>query len=325
MAAASGSATTPRLSVIVPTRNRKGTVARAVTSVLQNKRPDIELIVVDDGSADGSVEYLSGVGDPRLRWQSVASRGNANRARNLGAQMAQGCLLAFLDSDDAFGPDRADRLIAFFSDRLDVDCLLDGFVDISRTRQTVHRLPGLTPPGPEIRRMLLEHLLPLTNSAITVRRAAFEAIGGYDEGMPRHQDRELLLRLATDHTICFGHATDIRKYRTRDSVSHDFDGYIAGFDALAARCPEYLRPEYAETFRYLIVRGIVKAFVTGHPAAAFRELMAWRSAKNLPKDFLHSLASYRAGHRRRLKARHTAGADPKPAKRRDPSPATGDG
>lgn len=325
MAAASDSLGAPSLSVIVPTRNRKGTLARAVASVLQNRRPDIELIVVDDGSADGTGEYLSKVDDPRLRWQSVASSGSANRARNLGARMARGTLLAFLDSDDAFGPDRANRLITFFNDMPDVDCLLDGFVDISRRRKTGHRLPGVTPPGPEIRRMLLEHLLPLTNSAITVRRGAFEAVGGYDEGMPRHQDRELLLRLATDHTICFGHATDVRKYRTRDSLSHDFDGYIAGFDALAGRCPDYFRPEYAETFRYLIVRGIVKALATGHPAAALRELMAWRSAKNLPKDYLHSLACYRAGHRRRLQARHTAGADPKPAKRQDPSPAHGDG
>ena len=59
------------------------------------------------------------------------------------------------------------------------------------------------------------------------------AVGGYDEGMPRHQDRELLLRLSRDHSIWLGRDTDVDKHRMTKSLSHEYIGYIAGMDALA--------------------------------------------------------------------------------------------
>jgi hypothetical protein len=77
-----------------------------------------------------------------------------------------------------------------------------------------------------MRRLLLMHQIPLTNSSITVRRAAFEAVTGFDEAMPRHQDRELLLRLALAHVVVLGDSADVAKYRERRSISHEHRGYI---------------------------------------------------------------------------------------------------
>jgi glycosyltransferase involved in cell wall biosynthesis len=292
----------PAISVVIPTRDRGGVVRRSVESALRSPRPDLEVVVVDDGSSDDTAARLAQVADDRLRYHRVDSIGNANRARNIGARLAQASLIAFLDSDDAFGPTRIDRLIGFFSRRQDVDCLVDGYVEFRRGANHVHRMPRIRQGQPSLQYMLIAHLIPLTNSAITIRRPAFESVGGFDETMPRHHDRELLLRVAHTHSIWLGDETDVEKHRSDASISHEFDGYMEGLDALAARCPGFHLPENEQLFRYLVVRGIVKALTTGHWPAAYREFGAWRRAKYLPKDYLRCLGSYRSGRRQRAEA-----------------------
>jgi glycosyltransferase involved in cell wall biosynthesis len=271
--------------------------------VLQSARPDIEVMVVDDGSGDDTADRIGQLSDERLQYRFIESTGNANRARNVGAKLARSPLIAFLDSDDACRPGRVDRLIAFFSDRRDVDCLIDGYIERSRGRTSVHRMPQSDPDRRALRYMLLAHMIPLTNSAITIRRAAFEAIGGYDESMPRHQDRELLLRLGLQHSIWLGDGIDVEKHRSSNSISHEFDGYIDGLSALAERVPDFFLPENQRLFSYLIVRGILKAIATGHWRAAKREICRLRRADKLPKGFIRNLIGYREGRWQRHRYR----------------------
>jgi glycosyltransferase involved in cell wall biosynthesis len=293
----------PALSVVIPTRNRGDVIRRSVESALRSPRADLEVVLVDDGSADDTESRISQLADRRFHFHRLESEGNANRARNVGARLSRGSLIAFLDSDDVFGPNRIDRLIGYFSRWPKVDCLVDGYVEVSHGTNRIHRMPHSTPSSDEIQHMLLAHLIPLTNSAITIRRAAFDDVDGYDEAMPRHQDREFLLRVARAHSIWFGDDTDIEKYRAEGSISHKYDGYIAGLDALVARYSDYHLPENSQIFRYLIVRGIIKAIVTGHWPAALRELRQWRCAEHLPKDYIRCFRAYRHGARQRSMAR----------------------
>ena len=289
----------PTLCVVIPSRDRVGTVADAIKSVLRTRRNDVQVVVVDDGSRDETFARLAEIRDPRLVSCRVKP-GGANRARNIGAGLSEAPLIAFLDSDDMFTPSRIDRLIGFFAAHPSVDCLIDGFVDVSPRRTRVHRMPQITPSAADIRRLLLAHRLPLTNSAITVRRRAWDAVAGHDEDLQLHDDRDFLLRLATSHQLCLGQATDVIKRRSPDSVSHRATGYIAGLDALAARYPDYHRPEYSTLFRYLVVRGIMTSLSRGHFLAAFQEFRALRAASHLPQDFLASISCYWSGRRRRM-------------------------
>jgi len=290
------------LSIVIPTRNRARAVRRSINSVLASGRPNMELIVVDDGSTDETPSLLTEIADPRFAWQRIESDGNANRARNVGARMSRSALITFLDSDDAFEPSRIEKLISFYAIHPNVDCLIDGYIEVNADRASVHRQPRVTPPALEVRRLLLMHCLPLTNSALSIRRLAFEAVGGYDEALSRHQDRELLLRLGLNHTIRFGQETDVIKYREATSLSHNFDGYVAGLDDLAARCTEYREAAYADIFRYLAVRGILKALAQGRPITAISEMRLLTSTQNLPNGFFRSLLRYRAGRRQRMQA-----------------------
>ena len=289
---------TPRLAVVVPARNRRESLPRTLASVLSDPRLDIELAVVDDGSEDGTDDYLASLSDPRLIWRRLSVRAGANHARNEGAALTTAPLIAFLDSDDAFGPDRMTRLITHFDANPDIACTIDGFSDVSNGQQRLHELPRSTPDREKLRQLLLSHCIPLTNSTVTVRRSAFAAVGGYDPELMRHQDREFLVRLAGDHRIAFGSATDVLKYRTANSISHAHAGYINGLDNLVALCPDYRSASYVPILSYLTMRGILKALAQGRFSVALAELQAWRRAANLPQG-LHVLPGYISGRRQR--------------------------
>ena len=288
----------PRLAVVVPARNRRDSLPRTLASVLCSQRADIELVVIDDGSTDGTESYLASVDDPRLAWRRLPLPAGANRARNEGAALSRAPLIAFLDSDDAFLPDRIDRLTGFFDENPGIDCTIDGFRDISASTERVHRLPATTPDPEKLRQLLLCHCIPLTNSTLTIRRSAFAGIGGYDPELRRHQDRELLLRLVRQHRIAFGAATDVLKYRSGNSISRTHSGYISGLDDLVARCPDYHSTGYGSILSYLTLRGALKAAAQGHFRVALDEVKAWRKARNLPGGF-HVLPGYFLGRRKR--------------------------
>jgi glycosyltransferase involved in cell wall biosynthesis len=287
----------PAISVIIPTRDRASIVGRAVASVLANSSDNVEVVVSDDGSTDNTAERLRSTGDPRLTLVIAEKSEGANRARNRGAEVSAAPIIAFLDSDDAFLPGRTDRLIAFFEAHPEIDCTIDGYVDHARNRTMTHALPKTAPDPVALRHMLIAHQIPLTNSTITIRRTAFEAICGYDESLKRHQDRDLLCRLLPRYRIAFGDTIDVHKFRSAESISHDFDGYVDGLDAFAARLSEISDPDYENLFRYLVVRGILKALLQGHLAAALREVRRGGKVKHLPTGLVRSLLHYRAGRR----------------------------
>ena len=96
----------PKVSVVIPVYNREKYVRSAVDSILSQTFSDFELLVIDDGSTDGSIAVVQSYRDPRIR----LARNNANlgvsATRNKGIQLARGVYLAFLDSDDCAYPDR---------------------------------------------------------------------------------------------------------------------------------------------------------------------------------------------------------------------------
>jgi glycosyltransferase involved in cell wall biosynthesis len=290
------------LSVVIPTRDRADTVVRAVRSVLEGDDcPFVEVVVSDDGSRDDTRARLEALGDPRLTIVGVETSRGANHARNLGARATRAPLVAFLDSDDAFRPGRIERLIATFARRPEIDASIDGYVDHGARGPKEHRLAELVPDPAAFRHMLIAHQIPLTNSTVTVRKAAFVAVGGFDETLRRHQDRDLLVRLSRGHVVAMGAAVDVDKYRGTASISRNFEGYIEGLDAFMARTPEAGRPEYADLLHYLSVRSILKAALQGQFGAALRERRKLASAKLLPRSLLKSALRYHAGRRQRAR------------------------
>jgi glycosyltransferase involved in cell wall biosynthesis len=100
-----------RVSVIIPSYNHAAFIGEAIDSVLRQSEPDLELIAVDDGSTDQSVEILSTISDPRMQVIQQDNLG-AHSAINRGLEKATGEFLAILNSDDSYHPKRLEKTIA---------------------------------------------------------------------------------------------------------------------------------------------------------------------------------------------------------------------
>ncbi|MFD4589203.1 glycosyltransferase family 2 protein [Streptomyces rubiginosohelvolus] len=105
----------PLVSVVMPVYNSVVTLGTAVRSVLTQTHGDVELLVTDDQSTDGSMDLLREVAaqDERVLPESAPERGGAGRARNLAIERARGDYVAFLDSDDMWLPEKMEKQLAF--------------------------------------------------------------------------------------------------------------------------------------------------------------------------------------------------------------------
>jgi hypothetical protein len=179
----------PLVSVVIPTYQRREVVRRAVASVLAQSFQDFELIVVDDGSTDGTESALAGL-DERLRYQWQENAG-LPAARNTGIRVARGEIVAFLDSDDRWLPSHLTVATEVLSRHPEaVLCTTAPRFDVGGRKpasaaELVDALPAL----------LAENIVGHP-SAVAVRREPVVALGGFDERLLVMEAWEMWMRLA---------------------------------------------------------------------------------------------------------------------------------
>jgi hypothetical protein len=174
----------PLVSVIVPSFNHAPYLRECIDSVLAQDHAPLEVIVVDDGSSDGSVEILQGYGQ---RITLLQQRGGRQaRARNLGLGVARGELVAFLDSDDRYLPGRISAAVAAFAAAPDAAVVWADYRHIDATGRPTGegRWAGHGRSGIDFARVLIAGN-PICNATATARRAVLDEIGGFDERVPR--------------------------------------------------------------------------------------------------------------------------------------------
>ena len=187
----------PSVSVIIPTYNRRPLVREAVESVLAQSYRGFELIVVDDGSEDGTVRELSACG-PGITVIPQARRGAAS-ARNLGVRSSRGKYLAFLDSDDLWKPRKLEIQAAFLDSHPELEICQTEEVWLRNGRRVNPRKRHRKPSG-DIFRPSLELCL-VSPSAVMMTRGLFELLGGFDESFPVCEDYDLWLRVSRDYPV----------------------------------------------------------------------------------------------------------------------------
>ncbi|UWR25829.1 glycosyltransferase [Sulfitobacter sp. S223] len=194
------------VSVIIPCRDRQATIAEAVQSVLSQDYTPLEVIVIDDGSRDGTLDVLAAMSDPRLVVLDNKGSQGPSGARNYGVKQAHGDWIAFQDSDDVWLPERLSRQM----DRLKQSNHIAGFCAMVIKADTAPQSPatGRVPKhtiGP-----LSENMLPallrgsfISTQMLILRRDIFDELGGFDEDFPALVDWELMLRVSKRGTIDF--------------------------------------------------------------------------------------------------------------------------
>lgn len=187
----------PKVSVVIPTYNRRQMLRDAVESVLSQRYRDYELIVVDDGSEDGSVEEFSKYSSA-LRLVSQPRRGVA-AARNLGVRASRGEYLAFLDSDDLWRADKLAVQVAFMEAHPEVRICQTEEVWIRNGVRVNPRKRHRKPSGDIFRPSL--DLCLVSPSAVMMTRELFDKAGGFDESFAVCEDYDLWLRISVDTSV----------------------------------------------------------------------------------------------------------------------------
>lgn len=227
------------VSVIIPTYNRESVVRRAIDSALEQTYRNLEVIVVNDGSTDGTSEVLGNYGE-RIR---VIRQTNAgpSAARNRGATEAAGEVLAFLDSDDRWLPVKIERQMEVLR-RGGVGmscCICNARLRSSTGKETTSfEAAGIkSPPAAGILRnpaRIFASRFMLFNQVVAVRKSAFEYVSGFDEDLWLLEDHDLALRLAVLGPWGIVGNPMVEKFEEDDSLGgaarKDPEGHLAAIE-----------------------------------------------------------------------------------------------
>ncbi|SFR88850.1 Glycosyl transferase family 2 [Halomicrobium zhouii] len=235
------------VSVVIPTYNRADVLPRAVGSVLDQTVADLELLVVDDGSTDGTVALLEAYDDERLRVVEHETNQGANAARNTGIQEAEGEYVAFLDSDDEWRPRKLERQL----DRVRDGEYVAAYCDADRSHSGVGgrvigavasllaRADGdvLMEGGKELAgEILADNLHSGAGSTLLVETGVARRIGGFDEELDRFQDPEFLLRVIQEGELAYVDEPLVVRYETAtpdaETIRRADEEYLAKHDEL---------------------------------------------------------------------------------------------
>jgi len=185
------------VSVIIPTYNRGWIIRAAIDSVLAQTYRDFELIVVDDGSTDETAKILQSYG-PEVKVIRQANAG-VSAARNAGIRSAEGALIAFLDSDDRWLPEKLRVQVDFFAFRPEAVICQTEEIWIRNGKRVNPKKVHKKPSGHIFKASLA--LCLVSPSAVMLRRELFDEVGGFDQTLPACEDYDLWLRISSRHPV----------------------------------------------------------------------------------------------------------------------------
>jgi len=190
----------PKVSVIIPTYNRLPILKEAVDSVLAQEFEDMELIIVDDGSTDGTAEEMKRYGG-RVKLIQHSQNKGVSAARNKGILHARGKYIAFLDSDDLWVKGKLKIQVSFLDDNPHYPICYTDEIWIRRGKRVNPMLKHAKYSG-----WIFEKCLPLciiSPSSVMMKRTLFSKVGLFDEALLVCEDYDFWLRVSARFPIFF--------------------------------------------------------------------------------------------------------------------------
>jgi glycosyltransferase involved in cell wall biosynthesis len=186
------------VSVIIPTFNRAQKVRRAVSSVLDQTFKDFEVIVIDDGSSDETVDLLEGFRD-RITIISHPENLGVSAARNSGIRASRSPFIAFLDSDDYWLPEKLETQVRYFRENPDAIACQTEEIWVRNGVRVNPWKKHIKPSGDIFEQSL--KLCLVSPSAVMLKRSLLDEVGLFDETFPVCEDYDLWLRIGCRHPI----------------------------------------------------------------------------------------------------------------------------
>lgn len=238
--AVSGSAR-PAVTVVIPTFNRASIVGRAIRSVLGQTCQDWELIVVDDGSTDGTEPVVTGLSDNRIKYLRHDRKRGGGAARNTGLRYARGDYVAFLDSDDEWLPEKLQKELEVFRNS-------DPTVGLVYTSKIMlderGRVLGIRTAAKSgwVYDTLLDGNFIGSCSRVTAKKQALERVAGFDETLVSHQDWDLWLRVAKASKIACVPCCLVRRHMGSDQITGSVRRIYEGRERIFQKYRSEMKP-----------------------------------------------------------------------------------
>lgn len=265
---------TPAISVVMPVYNAAATLDATLASVFAQDLADFEVIAIDDGSRDASLDRLNRLAEANPRLRVVArSNGGVSSARNLGVSLAKAPLVAFLDADDLWDRAKLSRHVALHRAEPELAASYARIAFIAADADRIEGARTLSQLGPDPLSLIavLGENPVCTASNFVADRAAFHAAGGFDEALGFAEDQELVARMITRGGTIRGIDAVLTGYRlSLMGLSMDLDRMHAGWRAMVDRhLPDRAAAARLEAlyYRYLARRALRSG---GRPGLALR-------------------------------------------------------
>lgn len=187
----------PIISVILPVYNGERTIQETIASVLRQTFSDFELIVINDGSQDSTLDIVKRIPDPRLKVLSYPNAGLA-ASRNRGIAQAVGDYIAFIDADDLWTPDKLEAQFQALQNNPHAALAYSWTDFIDESSQFIHTGSHLTVNGNAYAHLLLVNFLENGSNPL-IRQPILTQVAGFDESLSAAEDWDLWLRLAANY------------------------------------------------------------------------------------------------------------------------------
>lgn len=212
----------PAVSILIPCYNADRWIAQAIQSAIDQTYPHKEIIVVDDGSSDRSLEIIQSFG-AQIRWETGPNRGG-NAARNRLLQLSTGDWIQYLDADDYLLPDKIEAQIQFLAEQPDTEVIYSPHItEMLGEQGIVHSPPALTdcPLPHDLWLLAIQWKMPQTGGLL-LRRSSLLQINGWRENLKHCQDYDLYVRLlAANQKFSYcGKAGAVYRWWCSGTVTH---------------------------------------------------------------------------------------------------------
>ncbi|TVP64723.1 MAG: glycosyltransferase [Nodularia sp. (in: Bacteria)] len=206
-----------KISVVIPAYNCEKTIKTTIESVLKQTFTNFELIIINDGSKDATLDKIAQIHDPRIKVFSYPNAGG-NVSRNRGLHHAVGEFVSFIDADDLWTPDKLQVQLQALQNNVDAQVAYSWTDYINENGEIFLSGTHITANGDVYEKLLINNFLESGSNPLIYREAVLE-LGGFDESLPAAQDWDMWLRLAAKYSFVAVPSVQILYRLSANSVS----------------------------------------------------------------------------------------------------------